>query len=56
MSRAASLAQYELMGDAAMMNTELIKYNAVSAEDIQKESKIIFRQENSNTLYYYSKN
>jgi len=56
MNRAASLAHYELLGDATMMNTELGKYNTISAEDIQQESNIIFRPENSNTLYYYSKN
>ena len=38
-----------------MMNYELEKYNAVTAEDILKESRIIFRQENSNTLYYLFK-
>jgi predicted Zn-dependent peptidase len=56
MNRAASLAYYELLGDAAMMNTELEKYNVISAEEILKESQIIFRHENSNTLYYCSKN
>jgi predicted Zn-dependent peptidase len=56
MNRAASLAYYELLGDAAMMNTELEKYNTVSAEDIRNESQKIFRPENSNTLHYYSKN
>lgn len=56
MNRAASLAYYELLGDAAMMNTELEKYNRVTGEDILKESRTIFRPENSNTLYYYSKN
>jgi len=56
MNRAASLAYYELLGDAAMMNTELEKYNAISTEDILNESRIIFRPENSNTLYYCSKN
>ena len=56
MSRATSLAFYELLGDANMMNTELEKYSAVTAEDIRDESRIIFRPENSNTLYYLSKN
>jgi zinc protease len=56
MSRAASLAFYELLGDAALMNHELEKYNRVTAEDILQESKNIFRPENSNTLYYLSKN
>jgi zinc protease len=55
MNRAASLATYELLGDATMINTELEKYHAISAEEIYQESNIIFRQENSNTLYYYSK-
>lgn len=55
-NRANSLAFYELLGDADQMNHELEKYNIVSAEDILRESQIIFRPENSNTLYYYSKN
>ncbi len=56
MNRANSLAFYELLGDAELMNTELEKYNAVTTEDILNESKNIFRQENSSTLYYYSNN
>ncbi len=56
MSRATSLAYYELLGDASMMNTELEKYSSITTEDIINESKIIFRPENSNTLYYLSKN
>ena len=55
-NRANSLAFYELLGDAGQMNHELEKYNIVTAEDILNESRIIFRPENSNTLYYYSKN
>jgi predicted Zn-dependent peptidase len=55
-NRANSLAFYELLGDADQMNHELQKYNLVTAEDILYESQVIFRPENSNTLYYYSKN
>ncbi|HEU5166011.1 MAG TPA: pitrilysin family protein [Chitinophagaceae bacterium] len=55
-NRANSLAFYELLGDAGQMNHELEKYNVVTAEDILNESRVIFRPENSNTLYYYSKN
>ena len=51
-SRAASLAIYELLGDANLINTELDRYRAVTAEEIQAESKIIFNEKNSNTLYY----
>lgn len=54
MSRAASLAYYELLGDAAWLNNELEKYNAVTAEDILQESRNIFRGSNSSTLYYYA--
>jgi len=56
MSRANSLAFYELLGDAALINEELSKYNAVTAAQIQEYSKQIFNTNNSNVLYYYSKN
>jgi predicted Zn-dependent peptidase len=56
MSRASSLAYYELLGDAAWMNTELEKYAAVTTEDILQESRSIFRAENSNTIHYLSDN
>jgi predicted Zn-dependent peptidase len=56
MNRANSLAYYELLGDASWMNFELEKYASVTTEDILQESRIIFRKENSNTLYYYSNN
>ena len=56
MSRAISLAFYELLGDAELMNQELEKYNAITSTDILNESQNIFREENSSTLYYYSNN
>jgi predicted Zn-dependent peptidase len=56
MSRANSLAYYELLGDASWMNFELEKYGSVTTEDILQESRNIFRKENSNTIYYYSGN
>jgi zinc protease len=52
MNRANSLAFYELLGDASLMNTELDRYNAVTVEDILQEAQKIFREENSSTLYY----
>ena len=55
MSRANSLAMYELLGDANLMNTELDKYQAITTEDVQQYCKEIFRNENSNTLFYYAK-
>ena len=56
MNRANSLAFYELLGDAELMNSELEKYATVTTEDILDESRNIFKEENSSTLYYYSKN
>jgi len=56
MSRANSLAFYELLGDAELINQELSKYNAVTIDDIQRYSKQIFDANNSNALYYYSNN
>jgi len=56
MSRANSLAFYELLGDASLINQELSKYNAVTAQDIQHYSHEILDADNSNVLYYYSNN
>jgi predicted Zn-dependent peptidase len=55
MSRANSLAMYELLGDASLMNTELEKYHAISAIDMLQYSQAIFRESNSNTIYYKAK-
>lgn len=56
MSRANSLAFYELLGDAGLMNTELEVYQGITAEELMEQSKTIFEETNSNTLYYLSKN
>jgi zinc protease len=56
MSRANSLAMYELLGDASLMNTELEKYQAVTVEDIRNYAIKIFDEKNSNTIHYYSNN
>lgn len=56
MNRANSLAFYELLGDAALMNTELDRYHKVTVDDVQQVSNEIFRTENSNTIWYLSKN
>jgi zinc protease len=53
-SRATSLAMYALLGDANLINTELGKYQQVTAEQIMEECTIIFEESNSNTLYYLS--
>ncbi|HYE55743.1 MAG TPA: pitrilysin family protein, partial [Chitinophagaceae bacterium] len=55
-NRAGSLAFYEVLGDASLMNTELGRYHAVTSQDIVEESRIIFDENNSSTLHYYSNN
>ncbi len=54
MNRAASLAYYELLGDANLMNTELERYNAVTADELVNLSRSIFEEKNSHTLFYRS--
>ena len=54
MNRATSLAMYELLGDAELINKELENYQAVTREELMQESREIFNENNCNTLYYYS--
>lgn len=54
MSRANSLAYYELLGDASWMNFELEKYGSVTIEDVLQESRTVFRKENCNVLHYFA--
>ncbi len=56
MNRAASIAMYELLGDADLINKELDKYRAVTTEKIAEQSKIIFNENNCSTMYYLSNN
>ena len=56
MNRATSLAMYELLGDAAMMNTELDKYRSISSQKMLTTAQEIFNPGNSCTLFYFSKN
>ena len=55
MNRAHSLAYYELLGDADLMNKELGMYQRVTPTMIQHTAQQIFQDNNRNTLYYYSK-
>jgi predicted Zn-dependent peptidase len=55
MNRAHSLAYYELLGDADLMNKELGMYQRVTPSMIQHTAQKIFQDNNRNTLYYYSK-
>ena len=55
-NRASSIAMYELLGDADLMNSELEKYRAVTAQDILEQTRIIFDDNNCSTMYYLSNN
>ncbi len=55
LSRAANLAFYELLGDAALINDELTAYQNISRETLQAQAKEIFREGNSSTLFYRKK-
>jgi zinc protease len=52
LDKAMNLAFFELLGDADLFNHETAKYLAVTAAQIQRESKAIFRKDNSSTLIY----
>jgi predicted Zn-dependent peptidase len=56
MNRASNLAMYELMGDVALMNTELDKYLDVTSKQIRDLSASIFDENNCSSLFYYSNN
>lgn len=56
LNRAMNLAYYEMLGNAADVNKEIEKYQAVTPEKIQAVAASIFRKENLNTIRYYSKN
>ncbi|MBS1497098.1 MAG: insulinase family protein [Bacteroidetes bacterium] len=55
-NRATSIAIYEVLGDANLINTELEKYHAVTVENIKQQSQIIFNENNCSTMYYLSNN
>lgn len=55
MNRATSLAHYELLGDAGMMNTEFSRYAAVTTGELLEYARKIFRSEQLNVMYYRAK-
>lgn len=54
LNRAQSLAMYELLGDAHLINSELSKYQSVTADEILEQSRVIFNENNCSTMYYLS--
>jgi zinc protease len=52
LDKAMNLAQFELMGDAGLLNHETDKYLAVTAAQIKELANKLFRKDNSSTLIY----
>lgn len=52
LDKAMNLAYFELLGDAEELNTEVDKYLAVTAEQIQQQAQKLFRKDNSSTMIY----
>lgn len=55
LNKAISLAYYELLGDAEMINEESEEYEKITKENIRDFAKKILNISQSNTLYYLSK-
>lgn len=52
LNNAMNLALYEWMGDAAMLNSEVERYSAITRDDICRVAKNIFREDNLSELFY----
>lgn len=52
LNKAISLAYFEILGDAAMIDSEPERYRKLSADDIRNAAQDIFREENLNELIY----
>jgi predicted Zn-dependent peptidase len=55
LSRANNLAFYELLGDASLINSELERYQNVTAAFLQETAKKVLREDNCSTLLYRKK-
>lgn len=49
---ASDIAEFELRGDANLFNQQIEMHNSVTADDIKRVAKDIFKKENCSTLYY----
>lgn len=55
LNKAISLAYFETLGDAALINLEAERYQNITAEDIRTTAQNIFRHENCSELIYLKK-
>lgn len=52
LNKAINLSQYELLGDAELINKQASMYLSITAEDIQRVAQTYFTEENCNSLIY----
>jgi zinc protease len=52
LTKATNLAISELLGDADLVNQEIIKYQAVTTKQIQDVARLYLNETNANVLYY----
>ena len=50
--KAMSLAMYELIGDADLINTEINFYRVITAHEIQRVANSLFQEQKISVLYY----
>jgi zinc protease len=55
LTKATNLAISELLGNADLINQEVVNYQAVTAKNVQDQAKLILDKNNCSTLYYLSK-
>ncbi|HNR19404.1 MAG TPA: pitrilysin family protein [Bacteroidia bacterium] len=51
-NKALNLAYFEMLGDAAMINTQKKEYEKINPYQVQKIAADIFRKENCSTIFY----
>ena len=51
---AANLAYYEMLGDAQLINNEVLRYREVTPQRIKEVAAKYLKPSNSSTVYYYS--
>lgn len=49
------LSYFELLGDIEEINTEIHKYQAIQADEIQRIAQQVFHRENCSVIYYHAK-
>ena len=52
LNKAISLAFFEWLGDASMINQQAAKYNSITQADVQRLANQLFTEENCNELIY----